>query len=147
MNLPFLERMLYEAWFWDPATIRVPIEELRRNDDFAKWLRGWGRRGDHAIIDDAIGAALMRLWTIDDHSYGFVAEDTPEIALAVDPAHRRRGVAHRLLGELIRVARDARYPALSLSVDPANVARHLYERAGFARVGESGTSWTYLKKL
>ena len=49
-----------------------------------------------------------------------------------------------MLRALIETARTEGFPALSLSVDPENPARHLYETEGFRMVGESGTSWTLL---
>jgi ribosomal protein S18 acetylase RimI-like enzyme len=142
-DLPFLCAMLVEAFSWNTDTrpYEVPVE-------CSKLLDGWGRNGDHAVIaeidGEPAGAAWFRLWTDDDHSYGFVADDVPEIALAVAPEFRRRGVARALLDALIQIGRDNGFRALSLSVDPRNPARLLYERAGFRKVGESGTSWTYL---
>jgi hypothetical protein len=40
-----------------------------------------------------------------------------------------------------------RFPALSLSVDPANFALNLYQSVGFRRIGESGTSLTLVLDL
>ena len=48
-----------------------------------------------------------------------------------------------LLIALIGRARVEGFPALSLSVDPSNPSRSLYESLGFQKVGESETSWTY----
>jgi ribosomal protein S18 acetylase RimI-like enzyme len=143
----FLEAMLFEAFFWNPAFERPALSAFRSNSEFAKLLSGWGRPGDWAAIaeDDhgRIGAAWFRLWTTDRHSYGFVDADTPELGLAVSKDHRRRGVGRALLGALIDHARADGYPALSLSVDPANPSRGLYESVGFLRVGAAGTSWTF----
>jgi ribosomal protein S18 acetylase RimI-like enzyme len=142
----FLEAMLFEAFFWDASATRAPFSECRRHPEFAKLLSGWGRPGDHAVIAEdggqPVGAAWFRLWTADLHSYGFVDATTPELGIAVSPEHRKRGIGRSLLRALIEVAREARFPALSLSVSPVNPARTLYESAGFQKVGESGTSWT-----
>jgi GNAT superfamily N-acetyltransferase len=145
-DLPFLERMLFEAFFWDPRAVRPPFVELRREPEFVKLLGGWGRRGDRALIADdggaPIGAAWYRLWTPELHSYGFVDAATPELAIGVAPEHRSKRAGRRLLDALIAEARREGHPALSLSVSPDNFARRLYESAGFAKVGVSGTSWT-----
>jgi ribosomal protein S18 acetylase RimI-like enzyme len=147
-DLAFLAEMLFEAFFWDAAEPRPAFAEFRKHPEFTKLLAGWGRPGDRALIAEQggtmLGAAWFRLWTPQLHSYGFVDAGTPELGLAVVPDFRARGVGRALLQALIQAARADGYAALSLSVDPANRARHLYESEGFRKVGESGTSWTLL---
>jgi len=142
----FLEMMLFEAFFWDVAAERPTLAEFRRHPEFMKLISGWGRPGDRGVVAQAsttpVGAAWFRLWTPEVHSYGFVDTTTPEIGMAVLSAHRTKGIGRALLEELIAVARDDRFPALSLSVNPSNPALLLYESLGFQRVWESGTSWT-----
>src|SRR5437899_1190123 len=143
-DLDFLEEMLFEAFFWDTFATRPLFASFRDTPEFSKLLAGWERRGDRAIIAEEngkrIGAAWFRLWTPELHSYGFVDAATPEVAMAVRQDYRSKGVGRRLLDALVETARAAGVPALSLSVSPLNFARHLYESAGFRKVGESGTS-------
>jgi GNAT superfamily N-acetyltransferase len=151
-DLSFLEVMLFEAFFWNPASARPELAAFRRsNPEFVKLLSGWGRRGDWAAIaednDRQVGAAWFRLWTPDLHSYGYVDSQTPEVAIAVSKRDRRKGVGRALLDALIEQARADGFSALSLSVDPANPSRVLYEAMGFRRVGTSGTSWTLRLRL
>src|SRR5437870_5953760 len=138
--------MLFEAFFWNATAVRPAFSAFRQHPEFTKLLSGWGRRGDWgAIAEDGgrqLGAAWFRLWTPELHSYGFVDSTTPELGLAVSPTHRRQGIGRALLNALIGRARLEEFPALSLSVDPSNPSRSLYESSGFQRVGESGTSWT-----
>ncbi len=145
-DIEFLEAMLFEAFFWNPESLRPALVEFRSNPEFRKLLANWGRAGDLAVIAESdgrqIGAAWFRLWTSELHSYGFVDAETPEFALAVSKSHRRQGVGRSLLKTLIGHAREAGVPALSLSVAPANPSRVLYESLGFRRVGDAGTSWT-----
>jgi ribosomal protein S18 acetylase RimI-like enzyme len=143
---PFLDEMLFEAFFWNAAVERPLLSRFREEAEFARIFDAWGRPGDRALIatshDLRLGAAWFRLWTPELHSYGFVAADTPEIGVAVAAAHRSRGVGRALLRALIETAHADGHPALSLSVSPENPARRLYESEGFRKVGESGTSWT-----
>ena len=139
--------MLFEAFFWDAKVDRPTFSEFRRHPEFVKLLSGWGRRGDYGVVAEdsgsQVGAAWFRLWTTELHSYGFVDATTPEIGLAVPRIHRRKGIGRALLNELVARARADGFPALSLSVNPFNPARVLYESSGFQKVGESGTSWTF----
>ncbi len=150
-DLAFLEEMLFEAFFWDPAVPRPSLESFREQPEFTKLLANWGRAGDRAVIAHEngarCGAAWFRLWTPQIHSYGFVDANTPELGIAVSSAQRSRGLGRMLLRVLIAAAREDGLPAVSLSVSPSNVARSLYESEGFRKVGESGTSWTLLLSL
>ena len=92
----FLKEMLFEAYFWDSALPRPSFAAFRGNVEFTKLLADWGRNGDRALIaiEDGrrIGAAWFRLWTPELHSYGFVNAATPEMAIAVKPSERAKGL-------------------------------------------------------
>jgi ribosomal protein S18 acetylase RimI-like enzyme len=88
---------------------------------------------------EAIGAAWMRIFSRPQKGYGYVADGTPELGIAVLPEHRGRGIGSALLRRLIEIATSS-YDAVSLSVSSDNPAQRLYQRAGFERVGSSGDS-------
>jgi ribosomal protein S18 acetylase RimI-like enzyme len=143
--------MLFEAFFWTTEISRPNLEEFFKNREIDKLISDWGRPGDRTVVAEIdrkpVGAAWFRLWTESNHSYGFIHPDIPELGMAIVPEYRSRGFGRRLLKKLIDLAREDGYVALSLSVDPANFARKLYESEGFVKVGESGTSWTYKLEL
>jgi ribosomal protein S18 acetylase RimI-like enzyme len=142
--------MLLEAYNWD-GTPSFDAERLRRDDHALRYVDAWPREGDFGVVAEfdgtPAGAAWARTLTEDRPGYGYVADDVPELSLGVSPAFRRRGVARALLAELIAQARAASYRQLSLSVDPGNVARNLYESFGFRKIGVSGTSDTMVLNL
>jgi ribosomal protein S18 acetylase RimI-like enzyme len=152
-----LAEMLYEAFHWNPAQPRADFEEMSRDVEFAKWVEDFGEReGDVGFVAETalagggaekLGAAWYRSWTSSHHSYGFVAADVPELAIGIVASARGRGIGRSLLSALISHARATQQRALSLSADPQNRARTLYEDLGFRKVGESGTSWTLLLEL
>jgi ribosomal protein S18 acetylase RimI-like enzyme len=150
-DLYFIRQMLFEACFWNPKTIRLGMEEFFTNREISKLVSGWGRTGDRAVIaeinQDPVGAAWFRLWTESDHSYGYISSDIPELGMGIVSQYRSRGIGRKLLRKLIALARNDGFTGLSLSVDPANFARKLYESEGFVKVGESSTSWTYKLEL
>lgn len=149
----FLRAMLYEAAYWRPGGPRPALAEGLAREDLSKLLADWGARaGDTAVtaVDSAgasIGAAWYRFWTRDDHSYGFVAEDVPELAIAVAPGWRGRGVGRRLIEALLEQARSQGVLAASLSVEQDNPALRLYEAAGFRKVEMNGNAWTMVVDL
>jgi ribosomal protein S18 acetylase RimI-like enzyme len=142
--------MLYEAATWRHRP-RPPAETVLADLEIARYLCGWGRHGDSALIaeedDFPVGAAWYRLFPEDDPGYGFVATDVPELSIGVAADARGRGIGTLLLDALIADARNGGFSALSLSVEPDNPAVRLYERAGFSRVLSNGGSWTMLLAL
>jgi GNAT superfamily N-acetyltransferase len=150
-DLPFLRAMLYEAAFWRPAGPRPPLDRALAEPALARYVAGWGRAGDAGVIalgdeGDPIGAAWYRLFPLSEPGFGFVDERTPELSLAVVADARARGVGTALLRALINRARADRFESLSLSVEPDNPARRLYERHGFVRVG-GDAAWTMRANL
>ena len=92
-------------------------------------------------VDDAfpVGAAWYRLFRRDLPGYGFVDEETPELAIAVVPSRRGRGIGETLLEALCDRARVDGYRAISLSVERDNDALvAYYEKRGFQRFAEDG---------
>ena len=144
-DVRFLRDMLHHAYYWRE---RNPGEEA---GPAARYVKGWGRPGDTALIavDDAfpVGAAWYRLFRREQPGYGFVDEETPELAIAVVPSKRGHGIGDELLQELIAKAKAAGYERLSLSVEPGNPARKLYERHGFDVVDEGAEAWTMVASL
>jgi GNAT superfamily N-acetyltransferase len=150
-DLPFLWAMLYEAIHVEPGESKPPREGLE-SGPLGHYLAGWGRRGDRALVAEVggrpAGAAWFRLFASDDRGYGYVADDIPELSLAVLAGARGMGVGTQLLGQLVAQARQDGYRGLALSVDPRNRAVRLYERSGFVHVGtDEGGSLTMLKQL
>src|SRR5262245_39118605 len=133
--------MLHHAYYWKE---RAPDEGP---GPVQLYVKAWGRPGDTAVIalvdGFPAGAAWFRLFKASAPGYGFVDEQTPELAIAVVPNARGRGVGTALLEALLARARGEGFGALSLSVDRLNKgAIALYEQYGFHRVAESDDSLT-----
>jgi ribosomal protein S18 acetylase RimI-like enzyme len=146
-DVDFLWVALYHASHAEELGIRDPTA-LRARPELARYVDGWDRRaGDLGVVvvdnDTAapVGAAWLRLLTGDATGYGYVDDDTPELAIAVLPTHRGRRLGTRLLGDLLDAARGS-FDAVSLSVRADNPARRLYERTGFRPVASTGADST-----
>jgi len=113
----FLGQMLEEAAGWD--------EYLRRGETGALWSR----------------------FPADDPGYGFVAEDVPELSIAVLAGWRGRGVGSRLLETVAAAAASRGVGAISLSVETTNPARALYASHGFREVSRAAGALTMLRDV
>ncbi|MBV9946311.1 MAG: GNAT family N-acetyltransferase, partial [Myxococcales bacterium] len=124
----FLLTMLFFAAHADLEPGVTPAH-LLANPALARYVVGFGRPGDLGVIairgDVPVGAAWLRLLAGSDRGYGWLDDDTPELAVAVLPEAVDAGVGTAMLTELLARARE-RYPAVSLSVRANNPARRLY---------------------
>jgi len=143
----FLRDMLHHAYYWrerDPGEEPGPV---------SRYVKGWGRPGDTMLIaveeGFPVGAAWYRLFRRERPGYAFVDEETPELAIAVVPSRRGRGIGQALLDELCERARADGYRGLSLSVERDNpTLLAFYEKHGFHRVaGDGGDSVTMYRAL
>lgn len=147
--------MLYEAACWRPGVPHPPREEVLRDPHLTRYLEGWGREGDAAIIalhtgalvDEPVGAAWYRLFSPQEPGYGFLDAAIPEVSVGVAPGFRGRGAGRALLETLMDAAREEGFDALSLSVERDNPALRLYGRLGFEKVSFADGSWTMRAEL
>lgn len=145
----FLWEMLYEAVNREPEESgpKPPPEELLAAPGLRRYLAGWGRTDDFAVVardEDGrkVGAAWYRLFPASERGYGFVNAATPEIGIAVVPERRGTGVGGALLRALMDAARSNGFDAISLSVQKSNTAAmRLYEKSGFVRLRDDGDAW------
>ncbi|MCY1136826.1 GNAT family N-acetyltransferase [Actinoplanes sp. Pm04-4] len=145
-DVPFLERVLLEAYNWSEA--RFTLDWIRTDAMARRYLEEFPADGDLGVVAMVDGAPVGAVWgralPADRAGYGFVAPDVPELTLGVLPQARGRGVATRLMSNVIEAAWERRLPGLSLSVEDGNAVRWLYERPGFEVVGRNGNSDTML---
>jgi GNAT superfamily N-acetyltransferase len=145
-DVRFLRDMLHHAYYWresDPGEGPGPV---------SLYVKGWGRPGDTALIaveeGFPVGAAWYRLFRREQPGYGFVDEETPELAIAVVPSRRGKGLGEALLEALVERARAEGHAALSLSVPRDDDALcRFYEKHEFTRVGEDGDTVTMRREL
>ena len=151
-DIPFLKDMLFEAAYWYLKSKRPYLEEGLSHPEIKKILANWGRNGDTAIIAETmkaknIGAAWYRFWTDQNHSFGYVNSEIPEIGIAVVPKHRKKGIGNALLTELIRISTENNLKGLSLSVDSHNPARYLYLKHQFEIIHHHENSWIMIRRF
>ncbi len=147
----FLKTMLFEAARWNPDWPREPIDEVLDDPVLRRYHEGWGRQGDGGVVAEldgsSVGAVWYRQFSDDEPGFGFIDEKTPELSVAVQPLHRRKGIGGTLVRAAMVQAREEGFQRLSLSVAVHNRSRMMYQRVGFEKVAEDGDHWTMLVNL
>jgi ribosomal protein S18 acetylase RimI-like enzyme len=135
---PLLAEMIVEAAF--PPGRAPAFADAVSAPHVVPWLDGWIRPGDLGVVAEdqvPLGAAWCRLFTGSEVGLtGFIDVETPVLAIAVRDGHRGFGIGTALLDALLVALRADGRRAISLSVGRTNPALHLYERAGFERIGD-----------
>ncbi|MEA5599736.1 GNAT family N-acetyltransferase [Nostoc sp. UHCC 0252] len=140
---PFLWRMLYEAAHLVKEG-NLTVQDAMNNPDLAKYVKDWGRKDDSGFVailessNQPVGAAWLRLLTGENKGYGYVNEQTPELAIAILPQYRNKGIGTQLLTHLLATAKTS-YPSISLSTEVTNPAVTLYKRFGWEVLADSET--------
>lgn len=129
----YLTRLFYLTDVYGDETREV-------SDDFpdslSLYVDAWdaGQGGLVALSDKGVpaGGVWLRAGSSARPRYGWVSDEIPELAIAVEGAYRRQGLAAQLLRAIVDYARAEGCPGVSLSVDTVNEgARRVYERFGF----------------
>ena len=150
-DLDVLLDCMLDAFNWTGET-RFTRAEMLANTHSQRYLGGWRRPTDFGFVahenGEPVGAVWARPLTSTEPGYGYVADDIPEIGMAVSRNHRGRKIGTELLSACTSRAGETGWNALSLSVEDGNVAaRRLYESVGFVVVGRNGSSDTMLLYL
>jgi ribosomal protein S18 acetylase RimI-like enzyme len=71
------------------------------------------------------------------NDYGHIAEGIPSLAISLYKDHRNQGIGTTLLRKMLQLLRRDGYPKVSLSVQKANYAFRMYQKAGFEVMKET----------
>ena len=139
-DVRFLRDMLHHAYYWKE---RMPDEGP---GPVQLYVKAWGRPGDAAMIalvdGFPAGAAWFRRFRASSPGYGFVDEQTPELAIAVVPNARGKGVGARCWRRCSSAPGVRATPPSASASTASTRAIALYEQHGFQRVGETDDSLT-----
>ena len=72
------------------------------------------------------------------NDYGHIADDVPSLAISLYKEYRKQGIGTDLLQQMISLLKDEGYKSVSLSVQKANYALKMYQKAGFKVISDDG---------
>ena len=140
-EIPLLREFLYQAIFV-PEGQRPPAPDILDTPEFQVYLKGFGSGpADCAVVAEVDGALAGAAWGRIMEDYGHVDDETPSLAISHKPEYRGQGLGTALLGALLQKLGELGYRQASLSVQKANYAVKLYEKAGFRVLEDKGEEY------
>jgi ribosomal protein S18 acetylase RimI-like enzyme len=101
------------------------------------YAENWGLPSDVGVVAQVngtdAGACWMRLLPV-GVGLASVDAETPQLGIALEPEFQHKGYGRPLMLHALKVAAQAGYRQVSLTVHPENPAQYLYESCGFRKV-------------
>lgn len=132
-----LNDFLYKA-IYIPEGKEPPPKSIINSPKLQVYVRDFGKlKHDRALVADINGNIVGTVWVRIMHDYGHIDNETPSLAMAVDKNYRGLGIGTALLKEMLVNLKLRGYSKVSLSVQKANYAVRMYQKAGFKIFDES----------
>ena len=137
-EIPLLDDFLYEAIFI-PEGVPAPSSSIIENEDLQVYVRDFGRKpDDRCLVAEVDGKIVGAVWTRIMEDYGHIDDQTPSLAISLYKEYRGQSIGTQLLRNMLDRLRITGYPQVSLSVQKANYAIRMYQKAGFITIEDRG---------
>ena len=144
---PVLEEFTYQA-IYVPEGVTAPPRTILQDPNISMYFEEFGEsEDDHGLVALVEHQIVGAIWARIMNDYGHVDKQTPSISMSILPAYRNRGIGSNLLKNMLRLLKDEGYRQVSLSVQKANVAVKMYEKAGFDVFIENAGDFVMLCRL
>ena len=146
-EISLLNDFLYEAIFI-PEGVSAPPRSIIENEDLQVYVRDFGKKvDDRCLVVEVDGTIVGAVWTRVMNDYGHIADGIPSLAISLYKEYRHQGIGTELLREMLQLLKRDGYPQVSLSVQKANYASRMYQKAGFEVVKETEEEYLMVCKL
>lgn len=146
-----LEDFTYEAIYTPVDSPSYPKSIIQIPEIKVYYDNFGNKEGDQGLVvehnDKIIGAAWVRILDQEPKGYGFVNNQTPELAISLLSQYRGLGIGSSLMNELFILLKNNGYEQLSLSVNKENPATKMYAKLGFNIIKENKEDYLMLKLI
>ena len=133
---PLLSDFLYEAIFI-PKGMDKPPKSIIEQPELQIYIEDFGKADDACMVAEIKDKVVGAVWTRIMNDYGHIDDKTPSFAISLYEEYRNFGVGTSLMKAMLQFLKDKGYKQTSLSVQKANYAVHMYQKAGFEVVKEN----------
>ena len=135
-EIPLLKDFLYEAIFIHEGAV-APPRDILDDESLQVYIRNFGKSSNDyclvAVVDDKVVGAI---WSRIMNDYGHIADDIPSMAISLYKEYRDQGIGTDLLKQMLDLLKEKGYKSVSLSVQKANYAMRMYQKAGFKVISD-----------
>lgn len=133
---PLLRDFLYNAIFF-PEGVTPPHMSIVDDESLQIYIRDFGLLpDDRCLVAELNGKVVGAIWSRIVNDYGHIADDVPSIAISLYKEYRNQGIGTELLKQMLDLLKADGYKSVSLSVQKANYAMKMYQKAGFQTISE-----------
>lgn len=137
-EIPILGDFLYEAIFI-PEGVAAPPRSILDDENLQVYIRNFGQMHDDRCLVAEVGDKIVgAIWSRIMNDYGHIADDVPSIAISLYKEYRNLGIGTDLLQQMLELLKADGYKSVSLSVQKANYAMRMYQKAGFRILSDDG---------
>lgn len=130
-EISVLSDFLYEAIFI-PDGVDAPPRSIIEDESLQIYIRDFGKfPDDRCLVAESNGRIVGAIWSRIMNDYGHIDDETPSIAISLYKEYRNKGIGSQLLRQMLDLLRKDGYKSVSLSVQKANYAIRMYQKAGF----------------
>ena len=135
-EIPQLKDFLYEAIFI-PEGVAAPPREIVNDESLQVYIRDFGNLPDDRCLVAVAGDKVVgAIWSRIMNDYGHIADDVPSIAISLYKEYRNQGIGSQLLNQMLALLKADGHKSVSLSVQKANYAMKMYQKAGFKVISD-----------
>lgn len=135
-EIPLLKDFLYNAIFIPEGAVAPPMS-IVDDESLQVYIRDFGKLpDDRCLVAESDGKAVGAIWSRIMNDYGHIDDYTPSIAISLYREYRNKGIGTELLRQMLELLRKDGYKSVSLSVQKANYAMKMYQKAGFRVVSD-----------
>ena len=137
-EIPLLKDFLYEAIFIPEGTV-TPPRDILDDESLQVYIQDFGKSSDDYCLVAEVGDKVVgAIWSRIMNDYGHIADDVPSIAISLYKEYRNQGIGSVLLKQMLDLLKSKGYKSVSLSVQKANYAMRMYQKAGFNILSDDG---------
>ncbi len=146
-EISLLNDFLYEAIFI-PEGVPAPSRSIIENEELQVYVRDFGKKADdRCLVAEVAGKVVGAVWTRVMNDYGHITDSIPSLAISLYKDYRNQGIGTELLRKMLQLLRRNGFRQVSLSVQKANYAFRMYQKAGFEVLKETEEEYLMLCEL
>ena len=131
-----LSEFLYEAIFI-PEGMDKPPKSIIEQPELQVYIADFGKSDDWCLVAEVKGKIVGAVWVRVMDDYGHIDDEIPSFAMSLYEEYRNMGIGTALMRDMLEFLKNKGYKQTSLSVQKANYATRMYQKAGFQVVKEN----------